>query len=740
MWFIVKKHVFTLFNAVNLILAAMIVATGDYKNMFFVVIALANTLISIINELHAKKIVDNLRLTAEQKPRVKRGDKVVQIPASKVKTGDQIVLSLGDQVLFDSKILSGSVEVNESFITGEQENIEKHENDTLTSGSFITSGTAITEVIHIGDDNFINKLTKDAKQIKTANSKLFTFLNKVIRNISIALIPIGILLFFGRLRAETDLASATTSTVAALVSMIPEGLVLLTSSALALSSIRLSKKKVLVNDLYSIETLARVDTICLDKTGTLTTGKMKVKDIIPSGNSSEMALINALELIFAHLPADNATSEALARKFARTPKNKPTEQKQVKVIPFSSERKYSGVSVRGIEYLLGALEFLSKNPEYRAEESKLTGIYRTLAVIKQKNGDDELLGFVRLEDEIRKTAPKIIDYFEKNDIDVKIISGDDQKNVVDISRKTGVKDLRAIDLSATDHKNYASLVKNYSIFTRVTPAEKKSLIEALKKQGRTVAMTGDGVNDILAMKSADCSLAIGAGSDAARRSAKFVLLTSDFTSIPDIINEGRQTINNLERSATLFLAKTVYASILSVLYAFLPLTYPYTPVEMTFLNFIIIGFPGAVLALEKNTTRVKDRFANNVAEYSFPAGLAIAISMVVLSIINETYNFASAELTTISFFTTFIIGLLLIYVISRPLNRFRALNLIGIIVLTALLYSFTRVRTFFEFANLSYPTALTLAIVIAVAIGVFVLVRLSVVCYNKRHENPRHRN
>ncbi len=722
-WKIITKNTFTLFNLVNLILALMVFFVGSYKNMLFIGIAIANTLISIINEFRAKKIVDKMRLISEKNPILIKNGKETEIKPEKVQINDELKLSLGDQVLFDSTVLTGTIEVNEAFITGEQENILKQPGDELISGSFIVAGSATVKVKNVGADNFVNKLEQDAKVIKTADSKLFKLMNNIVKYISYILIPVGALLLWSRFRTEQDTTVAVTSTVAALINMIPEGLILLTSSALALSTMRLSRKKVLVQDLYSIETLARVDCICLDKTGTLTTGKMTVKDIIPADGVEKSALKNALELILAHVKTNNATGKALHASSLLDPSTRATDEIDVEVIPFSSDRKYSGIKIKNTEYDLGALKFISDNKAFHAAEKSLKGIYRVLAVVKKTDKKETLLGFVRLEDEIRKDAPEIVNYFYDNNIDIKIISGDDLKNVTNISTLVGVKNLNGVDLSTLKHQNYKKLVKEYGIFTRVTPNQKKELVRALKEQGSTVAMTGDGVNDILAMKEADCSIAIGDGSDAARRASKLVLLKSNFSAVPSIIDEGRQTINNLERSATLFLAKTVYATILAVVFVILPFSYPFSPIEMSLLNFVCIGFPAFVLALEKNTDRIKDRFTTNIIEYSFPIGFTVSIAMLALSIISEFNNFSHFELTTTSLFITFAIDLILIYWISKPLNKLRTGLLFTIIAIMTAAFGIPFIREFFEFTFLTKNGLIIIAAVIAASFGVFFLMR-----------------
>ncbi|MBQ3297128.1 HAD-IC family P-type ATPase [Candidatus Saccharibacteria bacterium] len=795
---IILRNTLTIFNLVNLILALMIISVGAYKNLLFILVAIANTGISIINGIRAKRTIDKMRLLAEQQPTVIRDSQPRQIPQDQIVDGDLLVYALGDQIVVDSQIKEGTVEVNESFITGEQDNIAKHPGDQLVSGSFIVSGTCKAEATSVGADNFINKLESSAHTIKTADSKLFKLINNIVKYISFALIPIGALLLWARFNVpDTTAEVAVTSTVAGLISMIPEGLVLLTSSVLALATIRLSRQKVLVQDLYSVETLARVDTICLDKTGTLTTGQMSLKGFILPDDSAlnatkattptilapdfkspipaQKSLQNALKAILSAQESDNATSTALKAKLLKGAKFEPREP-ILEVIPFSSDRKYSGVITNKATYLMGAPEYLlTKTPD-------LPGDYRVIAVVKsQKEGvadnvflgdisrfsspetyipdatekaarradfpgspvydvegekvhprkdmsvrtpSFELLGYVLLEDELRGDAKEIINYFYANDVDVKIISGDNLRTVQTIATKTGVRDPSGIDLSTLRGEiNYEQLVKKHNIFTRVKPAQKKSLVLALKKQGRTVAMTGDGVNDILAMKEADCSIAIGEGSDAARRSAKLVLLKSDFSAVPRIIDEGRQSINNLERSATLFLSKNTYAAILAILFILIPLEYPYAPLEMSLLNFACIGLPGVILALESNTERVKNKFIKNILGYSVPTGITVAITMLIFSVIAENIGFTRPELITTSAIVTFAIDFLLIYSIARPLNLLRTILLaviIGIITL-AIMIPFT--RNFLDFTLLTPDKLLLAAILIIVAYTIFAAAR-----------------
>ena len=774
---IILTNTLTIFNFVNLILALMIISVGAYKNLLFLLVAIANTGISIINGIRAKRTIDKMRLIAKQQPTVIRDGKVKQVEQDQVVDGDLLVLSIGDQVIVDAKIEQGQVEVNESYVTGEQDNIVKKQGDSLISGSFIVSGTCKATATAVGEESQLAKIESSAHTIKTADSKLFKLINNIVKYISFALIPIGALLLWARFNVpDTTPEVAVTSTVAGLISMIPEGLVLLTSSVLALATIRLSRKKVLVQDLYSIETLARVDTICLDKTGTLTTGKMHVKHFIPVQDGkladstnlkhphtpAEKSLLNALTAILSHQEADNATSLALKQSLPKTAFKRLTEQ-ITEVIPFSSDRKYSGVKTKNTTYLMGALEFITDNQKYLNLEHQIGGTNRIISVVevlsddaknglskgvrsaaardvaREPRGDGrerrapreailassvKLLGFAILEDELRPDAKEIISYFYDNDVDVKIISGDNLSTVTTIATSVGVKDASGIDLSTISGTiNYDKLVKNYNIFTRVRPNQKKELIEALRRQDKTVAMTGDGVNDILAMKEADCSIAIGEGSDAARRSAKLVLLGNDFAAVPKIIDEGRQSINNLERSATLFLSKNTYAAILAVLFILIPLEYPFAPLEMSLLNFACIGLPGVILALEKNTARIKNQFATNILQFSVPTGITVAISMLVLAILAENLNYTRPELITTSAIVTFAIDFLLIFSISRPLNLLRSALLITstIIVASAILIPFT--RDFLDFTLLDPSKLLIAAILVLAAYAVFISLR-----------------
>ena len=763
---IILRNSLTIFNLVNLILAIMIILVGSYKNLLFILIAIANTLISIINEVRAKRTVDKMRLTTEQKPTVIRNGKTIQINQEDIVEGDLLILSLGDQILVDCRLEEGIIEVNESFVTGEQDNISKQKGDKLISGSFVVAGTCKATATAVGIKSELSKIEQSAHRVKTADSKLFKLMNNIVKYISFALIPIGALLLWSRFRVtDTTTEVAVTSTVAALINMIPEGLILLTSSVLALATIRLSKKKVLVQDLYSIETLARVDTIALDKTGTLTTGRMTVHDYTASEKSFETALAS----ILSHQTTENATITALKKKFVKKANTREIEG-IIDTINFSSERKCSGIRTKDATYLLGAIDFITDDQSIINKVKSASAGYRTLAVVKKMpenvhsrpsatneerverarpvtTGEservenepflasfDELLGYVRLEDEIRPDAKQIINYFYDNDIAVKIISGDDLEAVTAIANRVDVKDPKGTNLSDYKNPNYNKLVKEYNIFTRVTPTQKKDLIKALRKQGSTVAMTGDGVNDILAMKEADVSIAIGDGADAARRSAKLVLLNSGYEAVPSIIDEGRQSINNLERSTTLFLAKTIYASILAVIFTIIPIEYPYTPIEMSLLNFACIGLPGLILALEPNTARIKNQFVKNIINYSVPVGITVSATMVTLAIVASLNNFPRPELLTASLFVTFTIDLAMLYQLCKPLNFLRSALLIVIIAIVVGAFIVPYTRSFLDLGFLSLNPLIATISLASLGLLLFTLFRLIIAKFLRSRE------
>ena len=687
---IYKENIITLFNFINIFLAISVLLVRSYKNVLFIGVAFFNTAISIIQEIRAKKVVDKLSVLSQSKSNVIRDGKIESIGINEIVLDDVIKYELGDQIVVDSVVLDGEVEVNESFITGEEATIIKSKGDTVLSGSFIVSGTAICKVIHIGTDNYTSLISKDAKKIKEEiSSDIVKSLNKIVKYVSICLIPIGILLLLKQFSLDGNTTqNAVTSVVAALIAMIPEGLILLVSTVLAVSTIKLSRYNVLVQDLYSIETLARVDTLCLDKTGTITEGSMEVSDVIPLNNHNISDLEEIIECLSTNLNDNNPTFKAINDRYKNNSNIKTNS-----VVPFSSERKYSAVVLEDKAYIMGALEFILTEEEfkkYKSKQEELSKNSRVIGVVtsygKHKDvlkNDKEVVGFILIKDKIRKESYSLINYFNENEVNIKIISGDNPITILNIAKEVGVINPSVYDMTnLTRDTNLNSLVEEYNVFARVKPEQKRLLVNALKNNGHVVAMTGDGVNDVLALKASDCGIAVASGSDAARNVSEIVLLDSNFDSVKRIIKEGRQTINNVQRSATLFLSKTIYASLLAVLFLFINYQYPFEPIQMSLINTFTIGFPAFVLALEPNHDRVKGKFLINVISKAIPSGLTTVVNILILVLLAMLFKLNYQMTSTIAVIITIYTAVLLIYRISKPLNLLRK----ALIIFVSLMY------------------------------------------------------
>ena len=691
---ILIENTCTLFNFINLILGVAIIVVGSYKNLLFLGVVICNTLISTIQEIRAKRIVDKLSVISSSKAKVVRDGKEKEIHINSIVLDDLIIYELGNQVVADSKILDGSCEVNESFITGEAKTIYKKEGDTLLSGSFIVSGNVKAKVIHVGLDNYTSIISRDAKKMKKEiNSEIMRSLNKIVKYVSIALVPIGILLLLRQFAIEGNTTqNAVVTVVAAVVGMIPEGLILLVSTVLAISVIRLSKYKVLVQDLYCIETLARVDTLCLDKTGTITEGKMEINDVIPLNNNDINKIDEILEAISTNLNDKNPTFMALNEKYGNDSK-----VKSINNIPFSSERKFSGIVLEKESYIIGAPEFVlgKEIDNYKNKIDELSNENRVLALIKTshiKNNEipnkKDVLALILIRDKVRKEAANTLAYFMDNDVELKVISGDSVNTVATVAKNVGIDVKGVFDARLINEETDLNLiVEENNIFGRVKPDQKKMIISALKRNGHVVAMTGDGVNDVLALKESDCGIAMNEGSDAARNVAELVLLDSNFDSMPEVVKEGRRTINNVERSATLFLSKTIYASLLALLFLFINYTYPFIPIQLTLINSLTIGIPAFILALEPNKSRVKGKFFINVISKAIPSGITTVVNILLLVFFASLINLPNEQTSTIAVIITAYTAILLIYRISKPLNLLRKLLLVllsGIFLLAIL--------------------------------------------------------
>ena len=715
---ILKDNFLTLFNILNLALAIIIFSVGSYKNATFLIIVILNTAISTFQEIHSKKVIDKLSIIASSKVTAIRNSKKVQISLDDIVLDDILVYSTGSQISVDSIIKDGEVEVNESFITGEPDSTTKKVGDVILSGSYIVSGKCYARVEHIGEDNYTAKISSGAKYVKKVNSEIMNSLKKIIKILTYAIIPIGIILFLNQLYIlNASYQTAVVSTVAAIIGMIPEGLVLLTSTVLAVSVIRLSKSKVLVQQLYCIETLARVDTLCLDKTGTLTEGKMEVIDTVPikidladrkgslsraPTNNSLQEINNILANLAQALVDENSTINAIREKY-----NKIESQFIVKeIIPFSSKTKWSGAYFeKEGSYIIGAPEFVLKDKIeiYRKQIDEYAKDYRVVVLahskeqFREKNlpNNIELIGLILLTDKIRKEANNTLKYFKEQGVDIKIISGDNPVTVSKVAKFTGMEDYENyIDMSTIKtEEQIKDIADKYTIFGRVTPMQKKLLILTLKEKGKTVAMTGDGVNDVLALKEADCSIAMANGSDATKSVSELVLLDSNFSSMPKVVAEGRRTINNIERSASLFLVKTIYSTILAIMFIFLGELYPFEPVQLSLISVVTIGIPSFLLALEPNWEKITGSFLKNVISKAMPTALTAIFGIVAIVIANK-YNIIPEEIySSICVISTGFVGILLLFTLARrrksehkklPVSKFRlslAITLVFIFIL-----------------------------------------------------------
>ena len=632
---IIYENFFTLFNIINIILAICILCVKSYKNMLFLLIVIINTAISTIQEIHSKKVVDKLSIVASPKAKVIRNGKTEIIDIHQLVLDDIIILKTGEQIAADCKILSNEVEVNESCITGETNTIRKKVGDILLSGSYIVSGNTTAKIEHIGEENYTAQISSGAKYVKKIKSEIMTSLDKIIKILTFAIIPIGLLFFANQLHIPGNTyKTAVIKSVAAIIGMIPEGLVLLTSTVLAVSVIRLSKSNVLVQELYCIETLARVDTLCLDKTGTLTEGSLQVEKIIATMSSQQENLKTILQLFAKFSPDSNTTIEAI-RDFCNITNNINENYQLDHAVPFSSEKKWSGISLKNKgSYVLGAPEFVLKEQfnKYKNEILSYQENYRVLSISHSNNKFEnndlpqnlELLGFVLVSDKIRKDAKKTLEYFKNQGVNIKIISGDNPVTVSKIGKQVGLENYdKYIDMSTIKDCDIDKIVENHTIFGRVSPIQKKLIIEALQSNGKTVAMTGDGVNDVLALKTSDCSIAMANGSDAAKNVSQLILLDSNFSSMPKIVAEGRRTINNIERSASLFLVKTIYSCLNAILFLLIGEPYPFEPIQLSLISTVTIGIPSFVLALEPNKERIKGNFLRNVISKSLPTALCV---------------------------------------------------------------------------------------------------------------------
>ena len=725
---IVKSNLLTYFNLIFLILTVLLCIVGSFRNLTFLPVIIGNTVIGIFQELRAKKTLDKMSMLNAPHSIVVRDGEQQQIQSEELVKDDIIILSAGNQICADATVLSGSISVNEALLTGESDEIMKRSGDGLMSGSFVVSGQCYAKLDKVGNESYISKLTAQAKAMGDGEqSEMIRYINKLVKWVGIIIIPVGIVLFCQAyiMNGETFKKSVV-SMVAAVLGMIPEGLYLLTTVALALSTIRLAKKQVLLHDMKSIETLARVDVLCVDKTGTITEPGMQVTELVISGRCGDAEMDKRA---FAHLLADysaviednNATMEAIRAYVAKNEIEKGSRT-LLKTQPFTSANKYSKVSFVEGDYMLGAPEFIMKDrydeiseeiEEYQskgyrvllmAEQSgssamadtenaadtdksgqRVPGVKGAADMVSSRAGMVSPIGYIVLSNPIRENAESTFTYFKEQGVAIKVISGDNPATVSEVAKRAGIDGAENyVDASTlASEKDITEAVDKYTVFGRVTPKQKQLIVRALQKQKHTVAMTGDGVNDILAMKDADCSIAMASGSEAAAQAAQTVLLDSDFGRMPYVVFEGRQVVNNIQRSASLFLVKNIFSLLMAIFSAVFAITYPLEPSQISLISMFTIGLPGFLLALEPNRNRIEGNFMANVMLKALPAGLTDVLSVGALVICGQVFNLPSEDIATAGTMLLAVVGFMIIIKISHPFNKMKygvlLINIIGLL-------------------------------------------------------------
>jgi len=722
---IVISNVFTYFNLIFLVITILLIMVGSFRNLTFLPIIIGNTVIGIVQEIRAKKTLEKMSLLNAPHADVIRNGSVKQISTDELVKDDVILLTAGKQICADAVVISGNIQVNESLLTGEADEVEKTEGSTLMSGSFVVSGECYARLEKVGNESYISRLSLEAKSMgDKEQSEMIRSINLIVKWVGIVIIPIGLILFWqSHFVNGESITKSVTSTVAAIIGMIPEGLYLLTTVALALSTMKLARKKVLLHDMKSIETLARVDVLCVDKTGTITEPDMKLKEIFLCKNSgadgTQTALtldeLKSLILDYANASVDNnATMLALKAYAAEALTNNTSALHRTAVSQqaFSSSLKYGSVTFSDGTYLLGAPEFIMHEDFARIEEEiipyadkgdrvLLFARYNGENVENGINGSVTPLGFVALANPIRANAVKTFEYFKSQGVAIKVISGDNPRTVSRIAIQAGIESAESfVDAATLDTEDkIADAVNKYTVFGRVTPKQKKQLVKALQAKGHTVAMTGDGVNDILAMKDADCSVAMASGSEAAAQAAQVVLLDSDFAHMPDVVYEGRRVVNNIQRSASLFLVKNIFSLLLSLFSVILMVTYPLEPAQVSLISMFTIGVPGFLLALEQNKDRIKGHFITNVMLKALPGGLTDVIAVGALVVCGEVFCISDASIGTIATLVLSVVGFMILFKISEPLNGMKYAVIIGNIA--GLVFSGFFLKKLFALTDLS---------------------------------------
>ena len=727
---IIVSNLFTYFNLIFCVLAVFIILVGSYNDLLFLPVVFVNAGIGIVQELRSKRVTDKLTLVNAPKATLIRDGQVISLPTNEAVRDDVAYFTAGNQIYADAIVLTGTVQVNEALVTGEQDEITKMPGDVLLSGSFVVSGECAARLDKVGRESFVSQLTNEAKKRKSKkSSEMLTDLNKLLKIIGILIIPLGIIMYFQQTKIlGHPVEEGVVSTVGALIGMIPEGLFLLVSLALVVSVMRLAKKNTLVHEMGCIETLARVDVLCVDKTGTITENEMNVRGIVPVNGAEESVIERVMADYIANMGGDNDTMAALRRYFTGE-----ATRKASCVMQFSSSVKYGGVTfTNGESYLLGAPEMILLGDyenyreviePYSAEGCRVLLLARYYGNLENKgiNGRAEPVSLILLTNRIRPDAPPTFAFFKKQGVKIMVISGDNPVTVSRVAQEAGIDEAdKYIDATTlTTERKIKKAIKEYTVFGRVTPDKKRKLVQALKAAGHTVAMTGDGVNDILAMKDADCSIAMASGSEVASQVAHLVLMDSKFSSMPSVVMEGRRVINNIERSASLFLVKNMFSFLLSLVTLAFALTYPLSPSQLTLVNITSIGVPSFVLAMEFNKELVKGKFLRSVLSLAMPAGVTDFIVILAAVLICAKLNIPKAELSTMAMFLMGFVGFMMVFQTCRPFNLIRKL-MFGVL---ALIFVFGSILfpSLFSIASLSGKVWLITVGLMAVSIPIMVI-------------------
>lgn len=739
---ILKDNICTLFNLFNVLIAIALALVGAWSNMLFILIIALNTLIGIVQEIHAKRLVDKLSLLSMPMATVVRNGKISEIPIQELVEEDVMELSGGNQVCSDSVILAGQVEVNESLLTGESEPILKVAGEHLLSGSFIVSGKCRACIEHVGMENYASKIAHEAKKLRGVQSELLSSMRKVTRFTGYLIPPLGFLLFLEAFLVRSDtLTHSVVSTAAGLLGMLPKGLVLLISISLAVGIIALSKKNVLVQDLYSLETLAHVDTLCLDKTGTLTQGKMQVEEVLPTDLGRSMPFQEIMGSFLRHADDNNATFQALQSYFAANDTLLP-----IRKIPFSSERKWSAMEFQEFTFVLGAPERLVGNEMtdlmakeyYAGRRILLAGITHEPVSADQPLPQIQSLATIVLSDPVRPNAAETLAYFQKEGVDLKLISGDNPVTVSALAAKAGFPEAeRFIDMSSvTEEANIEKAALEYSVFGRVSPMQKKQLVQALQKNNHSVAMTGDGVNDLLALREADCSIAVAEGSDAARQVSQVVLLDSDFSSLPDVLSQGRRVVNNITRVAGVFFVKTIYSVLLSIVCLLLNIPFPFLPIQITLIDLIIEGYPSFFMSFEPDGRKISERFLPAVMQRALPNAISILVCFLLLLPLSQFLHISQDQMGTLLYLLVGTVGIQAVFKASWPLNKLRIF-----LCATMTVGFYLAVFLFHSILQVALPTTSTLLYFLCFAVLSFLLERVitAIIRCIPPHKGHKHR-